>query len=304
MKISALLPYFGSKRTLAPRIVAELGPHRSYWEPFCGSMAVLLAKPVCSQETVNDLYGDLVNLARVIRHARYGPALYRQLRRTMVHERLFAEAETIVRDAEYRPCADVVGPADAERAYQFFVACWLGRNGVIGTTKGSCGKQFSVRYTTNGGIQGTRFVSAVSSIPCWRRRISEVTILCRDGFKLLERIEDAEGTAIYCDPPYLAKGAEYIHDFEAGDHARLAGLLGRFRAARVVVSYYQHPALDKLYPGWTSVICNVTKSLVNQGRRGRESKAIAPEVLLVNGPSFTGKANVNTLFEDDNADII
>lgn len=36
-KITAIAPWFGSKRTLAPRIVAELGKHTSYFEPFCGS---------------------------------------------------------------------------------------------------------------------------------------------------------------------------------------------------------------------------------------------------------------------------
>lgn len=46
MKITALAPWYGSKRTLAPRIVEQLGEHRAYWEPFCGSCAVLFAKPV------------------------------------------------------------------------------------------------------------------------------------------------------------------------------------------------------------------------------------------------------------------
>jgi len=43
--ITALAPWFGSKRNLAPEIVRELRRHSCYWEPFCGSMAVLLAKP-------------------------------------------------------------------------------------------------------------------------------------------------------------------------------------------------------------------------------------------------------------------
>ena len=37
MKIGALSPWYGSKRTLATRIIKELGAHRVYWEPFCGS---------------------------------------------------------------------------------------------------------------------------------------------------------------------------------------------------------------------------------------------------------------------------
>lgn len=40
--INAILPYFGAKRVLAPAIIQELGNHTAYWEPFCGSMAVLL----------------------------------------------------------------------------------------------------------------------------------------------------------------------------------------------------------------------------------------------------------------------
>src|SRR5690606_37550125 len=43
-RIKAILPYFGGKRTLAPRIVAELGEHSAYWGLCCGSLAVELAK--------------------------------------------------------------------------------------------------------------------------------------------------------------------------------------------------------------------------------------------------------------------
>lgn len=71
--ITAIAPWFGGKRNLAPAIVEELGPHRGYWEPFCGSLAVLLAKPRVSQETANDLHGDLINLARVLQERRGRP---------------------------------------------------------------------------------------------------------------------------------------------------------------------------------------------------------------------------------------
>ena len=32
MKTKCLAPWFGSKRTLAPQIVAALGEHNAYWE--------------------------------------------------------------------------------------------------------------------------------------------------------------------------------------------------------------------------------------------------------------------------------
>ena len=92
IKIKAIAPWFGAKRNLALRIVELLGKHSVYWEPFCGSMAVLLAKPACKMETVNDLHGDLINLARVIQHEQLALKFYRRLRRTLMHEQIFREA--------------------------------------------------------------------------------------------------------------------------------------------------------------------------------------------------------------------
>lgn len=277
MKLKCLSPWFGSKRTLAPRIVAELGPHRAYWEPFCGSMAVLLAKPAASMETVNDLHGDLVNLARTVKHRTAGPELYRRLRRVMLDSAIHQDAAAVLRA---RPDYVASNSADIDRAEAYFIAAWFGRNGLAGTSCYNAG--FCVRYTKNGGHAAKRFTSAVDSIPAWRRRMRNVTILHLDAFALMERIEDAPGVVIYCDPPYVAKGAKYVHDFAAEDHARLAEAVGRFTKTRVVVSYYDHPVIRDLYDGWRFVECPTTKAMVNQGKRDQTGGTTAPEILLVN----------------------
>ena len=62
-------------------------------------------------------------------------------------------------------------------------------------------------------------------------------------------------------------------------HARLAAALCRFKATRVVVSYYAHERLAELYPGWRVVPVAVPKNLAV--RAGAEP---APEVLLINQP--------------------
>lgn len=293
MPIKAIAPWFGGKRTLAPRIVAELGPHRAYWEPFCGSMAVLLAKEPSTFETVNDLHDDLINLARCIQHPQVGPRLYRQLRRVILDERAFNESGQRVRD-ELPPLQRCNVGIHPRRAFDYFVTSWFGRNGVAGSS--SYNAHFCRRYTKNGGHAGTRWKSAVDSIPAWRRRLRSVTVLSMDGIELLSRIEDAAGVVIYADPPYLVKGAKYLHDFRDGfmghenDHERLADVLRRFKKTRVVVSYYEHPGLAALYPRWTRVECPTTKALVSSGRRDAGNNVIAPEVLLINGPSYTTKA--------------
>jgi DNA adenine methylase len=277
MKIKAILPYFGGKRNLAPRIVEMLGDHRVYWEPFCGSMAVLMAKPPCVMETVNDLHKDLINLARVIQDVKLANRLYRKMRRTLMHEQLFREAAERYKQRGYYKNLD---SPDFDRAYEYLLLSWLGRNGVTGTH--SYNQGFCVRYTANGGHAAKRFQSVIDSIYAWRRRLANVTILDRDAFELLERIDDKKGTVIYIDPPYIKKGAKYIHDFKETDHWRLAELLNKFDKARIVVSYYDHPKLYELYPDWQRVEINISKSLVNQGMRYKKTKIIANEVLLVN----------------------
>lgn len=279
-KITALAPWFGGKRTLAARIVAELGPHAAYWEPFCGSMAVLLAKEPSSHETANDLHGDLTNFATVVASDGWR-SLYERLQRTFFAEKLFRA----VRDRDPQTAED--------RAYRFFVESWMGRNGVAGTRASNTA--FCVRYTSNGGDPGRRFVNAVESMPWWHERLRHVWIVNRDGFELLERIEDADRTVIYCDPPYLVKGADYVHDFAAADHGRLAKTLARFKRTRVIVSYYAHADLNGLYPGWTQVTFDVSKAMAHQGSRGTNDTR-ATEVLLINGPSLSQPANERTLF--------
>jgi len=297
MKVRAILPYFGGKRTLADRIVAELGPHKSYWNPCVGGFCVELAKPVSAHEHVNDLHGDLINLAHVLQDLKDGPLLYRRLRRSWNHETAFEEAKAALARADDDGGAgnlfgiDVAGElTPLDRAYLYFLISWQGRNGVAGTAR--VNYQPSVRWTSGGGHGGIRFKNAVDSIPAWRRRMRSMTILRRDLFEIVSRIEDQAGTVIYVDPPYIRDGiarsgsCQYLHEFGVNDHARLAKELARFRHVRIVVSYYAHPMLADLYRGWTFVDCARQKNLHVQNRRG-SGRNTAPEVLIINGASFT-----------------
>lgn len=274
--INAIAPWFGSKRKLAHAIVNALGPHHTYYEPFCGGLAVLMAKPPCRMETVCDLHGDLTHLARTIADPKSGAALYRRLRRTLCCQEIHRDAkEQIARPFE--PTID--------RAYWFFILSWLSRNGAIGS---NAGNNFCVRYTHGGGSPGTRFVSAIESIPFFMRRLRPVIILSTCGITVTERIEDADGVAVYLDPPYLEKGAKYIHDFTSADHQRLAAAARRFVKTRVVVSYYDHPRLDELYPDFQKIALDHTKAMSHQN--GRRGALKAPEVLLINGLPINGNA--------------
>lgn len=292
-KISALVPWFGSKRTLAPRIITELGQHACYWENPCGSMAVLLAKDPVTYESVNDLHQDLVNLALVIRNRKTAEELYKLADPTLFHEglcRLSKEKTVAYRDA--------AATGDVERAYWYLVFSWFHLNGIAGTKLNRTGNM-CIRYSAKGGNGATRWRSVVESIPDWHDRLLRVQIVSRCMFSIFDNVDDAKGTAIYCDPPYILKKSRYLHDFpsieeEKADrsnkgHMALAESLSRFKKARVVLSYYEHPALEELYRGWTKIDAmqlRVAKSMVNAGKRDDSGRTEAPEVLLVNGPSF------------------
>ena len=295
MKIKSIAPWFGGKRGMAQEIVCELGKHRAYFDPFCGSLPILLQKPISSHETVNDLHGDLINLALVIQSDR-ATELYDRLMRALCVELLFDEAVSQI-SSPFEPELSV-NPTDVhiERAYWYFIVSWIGRNGVAGTKR--INYQMAVRWTPGGGHAGIRFRSAVESIPWWHERLRPALILNRDGFDILDRIADVEGVVVYLDPPYMrgSRGAcAYEHDFGDGggdgmfstldDHARLAESCKRFKHVRIVVSYYDCDRVRDLYDGWTFRDMTRQKNLHVQNRRGAGQQD-APELLIINGPSY------------------
>jgi DNA adenine methylase len=195
---------------------------------------------------------------------------------------LFAEGHATLRELD-----------PLERAVVYFIVSWQGRNGVAGTER--INYQQAIRWTAGGGHSAIRFAGAVSSIPSWRRRLRDISILQRDLFAVLPRIEDEDLTSIYIDPPYVRDGGSrsgscaYLHEFGPKQHDQLAKELRRFKRVRVVVSYYDNPTLREWYAGWTIVDCATQKNLHVQNRRG-VGRCDAPEILLINGPSFTGGA--------------
>lgn len=64
--LTAPFPYFGGKSRIAPLIWSRFGVVSNYVEPFCGSAAVLLARPepFNESETINDRCGFISNFWR------------------------------------------------------------------------------------------------------------------------------------------------------------------------------------------------------------------------------------------------
>jgi len=278
MKIKALAPWYGSKRTLAPRIIRQFGPHTTYVEPFAGSLAVLLAKSPARHEIISDLHADLVNLLRVLCDRESAERLWGFVSLVPYCETLYSEACERLRSS-------YLDGQQVERARDYLLASWQSLNGMAGTTKGG---SFARRNSASGGSGPMRWKSVGHSIPDWHERLRGVEIRQEDALKTIDALKDNPATVIYCDPPYVAEtrsGAEYLHDFTDADHERLAASLARFKAARVVVSYYRSDVTDRLYAGWRRTDWPMRKAMSNTGH-GKAPADGAPECVYVNGDIY------------------
>ena len=239
-------PYFGSKQTLAARIIAELPEHRHYVEPYAGSLAVLLAKPLAPFETVNDLDGDLVTFWRVLREQ---PAELARVCALTPHAR--AEYDAAGGDRACLP--------DLERARQVWVKLTQGRGG---TLRRSGWRQYvkPAGYTSVPGyLDGYVDRMAVAA-----ERLHAVSLECRPALDVIDRYGRHPEVLLYVDPPYLsstrAPGDEsragthrYQHEMMTADaHAQLLEAL-RGCAAAVAVSGYPSELYGATLRDWRRV---------------------------------------------------
>jgi len=111
-----LMAWAGSDVNSAQEIVSHFAPHRAYVELFAGGCSVLFAKSPVRNERINDLNGDLVNLARAFASDRY-PELADWLMRTVWCDRVHRDAVESIerRRAEGRDVVGTGGPGGPDR---------------------------------------------------------------------------------------------------------------------------------------------------------------------------------------------
>jgi DNA adenine methylase len=266
--------YFGGKQTLAERIVALLPEHLHYVEPYCGSLAVLLAKPASRMETVNDLDRELMTFWRVLRD------------RSEDLERVCAL--TPHSRAEYDTVLNSAPPDDElEVARRVWVRLAQGRGGQLRRTTGW--RYFVGPRGSNLSMPGYLEAYRARLAPCLDR-LAQVTLECRPGLDVITDYGQHDESLLYVDPPYLGDtrnwGNQYRHEMrDEASHRQLAEALHAARAA-VVLSGYPSPLYDELYAGWDRITIAARTS--QGGTDGART-----EVLWSNRPL----GNAPTLFE-------
>lgn len=283
------VPYFGGKQRIADRLVALLPEHKHYVEPFAGGLSVLLAKPMSTLETVNDLDGDIVCFWRVLRDR---PEELARACALTPHSRGELAA------ARERDDLDGHTTGELERARRVWVCLTQGRGGQLMKT----GWRYYVRPTQHMGLPG--YLEAyVQRMAAAASRLQHVSLECRPALEVIDLYGAAADVLLYVDPPYLASTrggpgstTAYRHELKTVDqHRELAEHLHQVKAA-VVLSGYASDLYDRdLFTDWDRV---EIPACTGNGNHGRGLGAgTRTEVLWSNRPLAVQEA----LFEHTSA---
>ena len=268
MTTGTVIGYYGSKVRAAARIVDLLPDHHGYVEPFCGSLAVLLAKPpkVGWFETVNDLDQDLMTFWRILRDR---PRDLERVCALTPHSR-----------AEYAACWPITEPVDdLERARRVWVKLAQGRGGQLRPT----GWRYHEQTNGRNSAMPRTLASYVGRFAAVADRLRGVSLECLPALEVIERYGRDSTTLLYVDPPYLMStraSTAYRHEMHTeAEHRELAGALADCKAS-VVLSGYHSTLYDELYDGWHVAEISAFTGQANGGRVGGDRV----EVLWSNRP--------------------
>lgn len=260
------MPYFGGKTTIAEQIAAFLPSHQHYVEPYCGSLAVLLAKPLSKMETVNDIDAELMTFWQVLRD--------------QPDDLMRACALTPHSRGENSLAAARADLPQLEVARRVWVKLTQGRE--RGLRGASSGWRHYVRPAGQSiGMPGhlDAYVDRMAAVV---QRLHHVSLERLPALDLIAKYGADRDVLLYVDPPYLGTTRDprnnYQHEMRGeDDHRELAEALNA-AAAAVVVSGYPSDLYDRdLYAGWD----RHTIAVVTTNTSGDQSRT---EVLWSNRP--------------------
>lgn len=189
-----LIKYKGSKARIAKRIIELMPDHKAYGEPCCGAANILLSKPPCKYEYLNDLYNHLVRLYEVLQSPLKTGRLIRRL--------MFTPYARKTLDAAVR----AVGSSDdVEHAWGFYCSAWLQRPGGEGF--------YATLRKVTGPSDATNFSKRRQELSAISERLSNVIIESKDACSAIRQF-DRPGLLHFVDPDYPGKSG-YAHTVDS-----------------------------------------------------------------------------------------
>lgn len=276
MKVTALVPWYGSNRMNAHRVGDLFRGCEWVGIPFAGGMcevAHIKARTVL----VNDLHRHVINLACCVGSPYAREQMVKALTDLPFHPDVlgYAQMHCIEMERAGWDFSRRDSSPDPQWATNYFISQWMGRSGEAGSDKEFKGG-IPIRWNAGGGDSNVRYRSALQSLASWSEVMQRCTFSTLDFREFLGNClkHDAPKHGIYSDAPFPAGGEKYKHKFTEKDHRDLRDLLVKFERAKVVVRYYDHALIRELYP------VDRWEWIEFPGRKS--SNAEAPEVLIVN----------------------
>lgn len=202
--LTAPFPYFGGKRRVAAAIWERLGNVHNYIEPFCGSCAVLLARPHAPHiETVNDADGLLANFWRAM--TMYPDEVARHADWPVNEADLVARHNWLVRERKSLTARLMADPewCDVKAAgwWVWGISAWIG--GGFGEREVSAKMAFCSGHMIG---RGTHADSGLDLFEPIATRLRRVRVACGSWDRVMGRSVLAgdlvQSVGVVLDPPY------------------------------------------------------------------------------------------------------
>lgn len=240
MKTKSALSWFGSDSEVAASLASLLDHCKHVTIPFVGGASIL---PHLKARAIvaNDRHASALNFYRWMSDREKRSELIQMCQTTLSHPVELEDAEA---------CLET-GAASITDAWAFWALCWLGRKGKGGTSHQ--GGMPSVRRSASGGTNASRIRAAANDLQNWAKQFERCEWEQMCFRNLLPKVADKIECGVYCDPPWVGSGRNYLHSFTRQDHIDLRDLLSRFTETIVVVRYDDCPTVRHLYEGWNVI---------------------------------------------------
>jgi DNA adenine methylase len=247
-KLRSPLKWWGGKAYLARRIVSCFPEHETYVEPYAGGLNVLLNKPPCQVEIVNDIDPGLAMFWSVMAGYRCDSRHFWEMRDRLHFNKYTRETFAMAKLHIDHPPWPIEVIDRATHAAFFLMKNRMSRGGQ--------GKEFGWSERLRNGKPGdlNAWETTLESLQEVANRMRHVAVGNRAALGLIRHEWDWR-TVLYLDPPYLhetrvTKDA-YRHEMTADDHAELLGALDE-TSATFFLSGYRSGLYDEagLIHGW------------------------------------------------------
>jgi DNA adenine methylase len=273
-QVTALANWYGTDRTICPKIAELLADCEWVGLPFAGGMSAIQA--IRARTIVaNDLHRHVMNLACVVAAVGY-KEFQDSLRKILFHPDSLeaAQAHCIEMERGGWTFGNIDNRLSERWALNYFVCSWMSRSGLAGTEAEFKGG-LSLRWEAGGGDSAKRYHSAIDAIEVWHKEFCRCTFSVLDVFEfLIQKCKDQKGHGLYADPPFFGPGDKYTHKFGMDQWVRLAVELAGFEHTRVVIRCYDVALMRQLFPEGVWVWHRV------DGRK--QTNEVVSEVLITN----------------------